>query len=102
MAFISVGRTQAMLAGATRGRVERRGKVKMRESLVLADVYAGRLPGLKDKLICHFKLAADMVRTGVREFVYDTDRPAFLKKELVGFDGIGTGRSEFMITRVDW
>jgi hypothetical protein len=30
---------------------------------------------------CHFKLAMDMVR----DFVYYIDRPAFLKKDLVGF-----------------
>ena len=28
---------------------------------VLMDVYAGRKSGLKDKLICHFNLVADMV-----------------------------------------
>ena len=34
---------------------------------------------------CSFKLAADMVRGGIKEFVYDADRSAFLKVELMGF-----------------
>ena len=33
--------------------------------LVLADVYAGRLSGLKDKLVCCFELAANVVGGGV-------------------------------------
>ena len=49
------------------------------------DVYARRLSGLKDKLLCSFKLAMDMVEAGVREFVYDSDGPALLKQEVVGF-----------------
>ena len=38
-----------------------------------------------------------MVRGSTREFVRDTDRPAFLKNELVGFGGDRHGRSEFTI-----
>ena len=41
---------------------------------------------MKYKLVCNFKLVADMVRGGVREFVYDADRSAFLETELMGFD----------------
>jgi hypothetical protein len=41
----------------------------------LLDINTERLLELKYKLICHFKLVADMVE----EFVNDTDRPAFLK-----------------------
>ena len=37
--------------------------------------YAGVLSRLKDKLVCHFKFALDMVFGGVR----DVDEPAFLK-----------------------
>ena len=48
------------------------------------DVYARRLPGSKYKLVCHFKLTADMVGGCVRQFMYDVDGPAFLKRELVG------------------
>ena len=40
--------------------------------------------GLKAKLICLFKLVADMVEGGIREFVHDMDRLALLKRELVG------------------
>ena len=40
--------------------------------------------GLKYKLICRFKLAVDMVGGGIREFMIDTDRPVFLKRELMG------------------
>ena len=46
----------------------------------LSVVGTGRLSGLKYKLVCHFKLAADMVGGGIREFVNDVDGPAFLKK----------------------
>jgi hypothetical protein len=40
------------------------------------------IPGLKYELVCHFKLAAYMVR----EFVNEVDRPAFFERELMGFD----------------
>ena len=46
------------------------------------------IPGeseLKYKLVCSFKLAVDMVRGGIREFVYDADRSTFLKSDLMGF-----------------
>ena len=56
------------------------------------------MPGLKDKLACCFKLMVDMVTGGIREFVYDMDGTAFLKKKLVGF---GVDRSNNMITYVD-
>ena len=46
----------------------------------LSNVDIRRLLELKYKLMCHFKLAADMVR----EFVNDTDGPAFLERELMG------------------
>ena len=51
----------------------------------LMDVNTRRLSELKYKLVRCFKLAADIVRGSIRELVYDTDRPAFLKSELVGF-----------------
>ena len=40
-------------------------------------------------MVCCFVLAADVVRGGMREFVDDTDGPAFLERELVelGADG---------------
>ena len=55
----------------------------------LLDVDPGSLWELKYKLICHFKLAADMVGSGIREFVSDVDRPAFLERNLIrlGVDG---------------
>jgi hypothetical protein len=43
---------------------------------------------LKYKLICCIKLVAVMVRDDFREFVIDTNGPAFLKR---GRDGIGCG-----------
>ena len=43
------------------------------------DVEIGVVSGLEDKLICRFKLAADVVWGGIRYFVYDTNRPAFLE-----------------------
>ena len=45
------------------------------------DVNTGRLSGL----VCSFKLAADMVEGDVREFMYDSEGPALLKGELMGF-----------------
>ena len=50
----------------------------------LPNVNTGRLSGLKCKLICHFKLVADMVGGGNREFLNYTDRLAFLEGELMG------------------
>ena len=44
-----------------------------------------KISGLKYKLVCCFKLVADMIRDDVREFVYDADGPAFQKRKLVGF-----------------
>ena len=38
---------------------------------------------MEDKLVCCFKLAANVVR-GVWQFVYDTNRPALLERDLVG------------------
>jgi hypothetical protein len=48
------------------------------------DVYPRRLFGLKDMLVCHFKLAADIVGGGIKEFGYDRVRSTFLKAELMG------------------
>ena len=67
----------------------------------LLTVDARGLLGLKYKSICHFKLVADMVGGGVREFVYDVDGPAFLKRELMGFSVGRYWRSKFMIVCVD-
>ena len=61
-----------MLAGSFIGvvRVEKSG-------VRLAGVYAGSMSGLKDKLVCHFKLVADMFRAGLRESPStDEDRSA--------------------------
>ena len=38
----------------------------------------------------------------IREFENDTNAPAFLKMELMGFGVDGYGRSEFMIVQVVW
>ena len=43
-----------------------------------------RLMGLKNELMCHFELAANVVR----DFVFDRDGPAFLERELMGL-GVG-------------
>ena len=32
-----------------------------------------------------FQIGGDMVRGGIRKFVYDMDKPAFLKRDLLGF-----------------
>ena len=70
-----------MLAGASRrekGGKGEGGRVR------LLDVDTGQLSGLKYKLICHLKLAPDMVRDGIRKFVNDKDRPIFLERKLMG------------------
>ena len=52
---------------------------------VLVDSHAGRLFGLEDRLLCSFKLAADMSRSAIREFVNYANGPAFLDKKLTRF-----------------
>ena len=49
--------------------------------------YRMLIPGdcLNYEFVWHFKLVVDLVRGGIRKFVYDADGPAFLKK---GGDGI--------------
>ena len=39
---------------------------------------------MENNLVCDFKLAANVVRGGNMEFVYDANRPAILKWNLVG------------------
>ena len=34
-------------------------------------------------MVCCFKLAANVTRDGVWQFVYDTNRPVFLERDLV-------------------
>jgi hypothetical protein len=43
-----------------------------------------KLVVFQNELICCFILVAYMVGGGIREFVNDMDRPAFLKRELMG------------------
>ena len=50
----------------------------------LTDVETGGVSGLEDKLVCSFKLAADVLWGGIWYFVYDTDRTAFLERNPVG------------------
>ena len=57
----------------------------------LADVYARRLSGLKYKLACRYKLAADMVGVASGSSLYDVGRTEFLERERVGF-GVGRYR----------
>ena len=39
---------------------------------------------MEDKLVCCFKLAENVVRSGIWQFVNDTNRLAFLERDLVG------------------
>ena len=58
---------------------------------MLMDVETGVVSGLEDKLVCSFKLVADVVWVGVRWFVYDTNRPSCLERDLVGLSvGLGS------------
>jgi hypothetical protein len=82
VAFINYRRRLTkVLAGAARGKKGSKGgggRVR------LSNVDTEELAGFKDKLICHFKLAADMVGGDIWEFVNDMDGPAFLERELMG------------------
>ena len=52
----------------------------------LMDVETRGVSELVDELVCSFKLAADVVWGGVREFVYVTDRSAFQERDLLSVD----------------
>ena len=67
----------------------------------LMDINARGLSGLKYRLVCCFKLALDVVGGSVWGYVYDIDRPAFLKRELVGFGVDMYQWLKFMIIQVD-
>ena len=45
-------------------------------------------------MVCRFVLTVDVVGGGIREFVDDTNGPAFLERELVGLGVDDTSRSE--------
>ena len=59
----------------------------------LPGIDTGKLSGLKYKLICRLKLAADLVGVGIRESVNETEW---------NWVWMGTCRSEFMTMQVDW
>ena len=65
-----------MIAGVTRGMVERERKWELgkRGEFMFGDWTEGQV-------VCHFKLATDMVKSGIKEFAYDADGPAYLKRE---------------------
>ena len=67
----------------------------------LSDVDTWELAGFQNPLICRFMLAADVVGGGIREFVNNTDGPAFLGRELMGLGVDGYGRSEFTTMQVE-
>ena len=50
----------------------------------LSDVDTRRLSGTKYKLMCHFKLVAEMVGGGIQVFVIDMVKPGFLERKLIG------------------
>ena len=66
------------------------------------DVYTRKLSKLEDKLVCCFKLAADMINGGIREFVEYTDGKAFLKESWRDLVWVSTSRLEFRNAQVDW
>lgn len=74
-----------VLAGVTKwGDVERRGSGgvgKMR--WILAGVYAKRMSGFEEKLICSFKFAVNILKTCVCKFMNDKDGPTFLKINII-------------------
>ena len=69
VAFISCrNKLTKVLAGATKGENGSKGGGGQ---VRLSDFDTGRLLGLKYKLICRFKLMADMAGGGIQEFVND-------------------------------
>ena len=56
------------------------------------------MKGFKDELIYRFILVADMVRGVIREFVNNTDGPAFLERELMGL-GVDDDEMRFQMTK---
>ena len=82
VAFITCRhRLNKVLAGAAR---VKKGSKSGGSRVRISNVDTGRLTGFKFKLICCFKLAADMVGGGIREFVNYKDGPAFLERDLMG------------------
>ena len=39
---------------------------------------------LEDELVCSFKLAVNMVKGGIWQFMNDTNRPALMERNMVG------------------
>ena len=72
-----------MLAGAARGGTGSKGGGG---PVRLSDVDAWELAGIQNQFIHCFMLAADVVGGGIREFVNNTEGPAFQKRELVGLN----------------
>ena len=70
-----------MLTGAARGETGNKGGGGL---VRLSDVDTWELAGFKNQLICRFMLVVDVVGGGIREIINNTDRPAFLERELVG------------------
>ena len=68
---------------------------------VLANVYAERLFGLEDKLVCCLKLAADKIRASIWELMDYTDGLTFLKRKLVQFGIDKHCRSKFWKAQLD-
>ena len=68
----------------------------------LTDIETGGVLGLEDELVCSFKLVADVVWGGVWQFLYGTERPAFLERDLVGLHVNGNCRSGFDTMVVNW
>ena len=62
----------------------------------LLDANTGNLSGLKYKLVCHFKLAADMAKVPSGSLCMKWT--SILKRELVW---TSTGRSQFTIVHLD-
>ena len=48
------------------------------------DVQTRGVTRLEDDLVCNFKLTANVVRNGNRKFMYDANRSAILKRDLLG------------------
>ena len=95
VAFICCrSRLTKVLASATRGEMGSKGGGGW---VRLSDVDIRELAGFQSELICRFILAVGMVGGSIWEFVFDTDGPAFLERELMG-----TSRSDFTTVQVEW
>ena len=64
-----------VICAARQGGIERGSRGEEGKGWVLTDVYAKIVSGLEIKVVCSFKLAANVVSSGIWKFVNYSDGP---------------------------